>query len=89
MAPKILIFSIAIGADYSFDIKSGFSIAPAFSLHNNFDIASVWHYFLVVAVVVDNKNKLVWVQWHETNKLETKEYKQQKSTKKTIVSSFE
>ena len=40
-APRILIFSIAIGADYSFDIKSGFSIAPAFSLHNNFDIASV------------------------------------------------
>ena len=41
-APRILIFSIAIGADYSFDIKSGFSIAPAFSLHNNFDIASVY-----------------------------------------------
>ena len=41
MAPRILIFSIAIGADYSFDIKSGFSIAPAFSLHNNFDKASV------------------------------------------------
>ena len=41
MAPRILIFSITIGADYSFDIKSGFSIAPAFSLHNNFDIASV------------------------------------------------
>ena len=40
-APRILIFSIAMGADYSFDIKSGFSIAPAFSLHNNFDIASV------------------------------------------------
>ena len=40
-APRILIFSIAIGADYSFDIKSGFSIAPAFSLHNNFDVASV------------------------------------------------
>ena len=40
-APSILIFSIATGADYSFDIKSGFSIAPAFSLHNNFDIASV------------------------------------------------
>ena len=39
-APRILIFSIAIGADYSFDINSGFSIAPAFSLHNNFDIAS-------------------------------------------------
>ena len=40
-APRILIFSIAIGADYSFDIKSGFSIAPAFFLHKNFDIASV------------------------------------------------
>ena len=40
-APRILIFSIAICADYSFDIKSGFNIAPAFSLHNNFDIASV------------------------------------------------
>ena len=42
-APRILIFSIAIGADYSFDIKSGFSIVPAFSLHNNFNIASVHH----------------------------------------------
>ena len=40
-APRILMFSIAIGANYSFDIKSGFSIAPAFSLHKNFDIASV------------------------------------------------
>ena len=40
-APRVLIFSIAIGADYSFDVKSGFSIALAFSLHNNFDIASV------------------------------------------------
>ena len=40
-APRILIFLIAIGADYSFDIKSGFSITPAFSLHKNFNIASV------------------------------------------------
>jgi hypothetical protein len=39
--PRILIFSIPIGADYSFNVKSGFSIAPAFSLHKNFDIASV------------------------------------------------
>ena len=34
-------FLIAIGADYSFDIKSGFSIAPAFFLHKYFDISSV------------------------------------------------
>ena len=40
-APWILIFSIAIGAYYSFNVKSGFSIAPAFSLHKNFNIASV------------------------------------------------
>ena len=40
-APRILIFSIATCADYSCDIKSGFSIAPAFSWHKNFDIASV------------------------------------------------
>ena len=39
-APRIWIFSIAIGADYSIDIKSGFSIAPAFSLHKNFDVSS-------------------------------------------------
>ena len=40
-APRIWILSIAIGADYSIDIKSGFSIAPAFFLHKNFDLASV------------------------------------------------
>ena len=51
-APRILIFSIAIGADYSFDIKSGFSIAPAFSLHNNFDIASVWRLPRIVGKMV-------------------------------------
>ena len=44
-APRILIFSIAIGAGYSFDIKSGFSIAHSFSLHNNFNIASVHEFF--------------------------------------------
>ena len=42
-APRILIFSIAIDADYSHDIKSGFSVAPAFSLYKNFVTASVLH----------------------------------------------
>ena len=42
-APRMLILSIAIGANYSFDIKSCFSIAPAFSLYKNFDIASVYN----------------------------------------------
>ena len=31
--PRILILSIAIGADYSFDIKSGSCITPAFFLY--------------------------------------------------------
>ena len=39
--PKIRSGQVCKGADYSFDIKSGFSIAPAFSLHNNFYIACV------------------------------------------------
>ena len=51
-APRILIFSIAIGANYSFDIKSGFSIAPAFSLHNNFDIASVQRSKVMIVISV-------------------------------------
>ena len=37
--PRILILSIAIGADYSFDIKSSSNILPAYS----FDIASMVH----------------------------------------------
>ena len=57
-APRILIFSIVIGANYSFDIKSGFSIAPAFSLYNNFDIASVYttHTYYRSSIIF-------WVGW--------------------------
>ena len=44
-------------------------------------------YFLV-AVVIDNRNQLVLVELHKTNKLETKEYQQAKN-KKSIVSSLE
>jgi hypothetical protein len=45
-APRILILSIAMGAKYLFDIKSGFSIAPTFSLHKNFNIVSVSRNYL-------------------------------------------
>ena len=60
-----MIFSIAIGADYSFDIKSGFSIAPAFSLHNNFDIASVtregWVMCIFYSSLFPNKRMLIQI----------------------------
>ena len=40
-APRILIFSIAIGADYSFEVKSSEIWAPTFFKHNNSFIATV------------------------------------------------
>ena len=41
MAHRILIFSIAIGADYSYEIKNSEIQAPAFFKHNNSFIATV------------------------------------------------
>jgi hypothetical protein len=41
MAPMILIFSIAIGADYSYEMKNSEIWAPAFFKHNNSFIATV------------------------------------------------
>ena len=63
MAPRILIFSIAIGVDYSFDIKSGFSIAPAFSLYKNFDIASVTPNSTVSWINTVSTQILAWTEY--------------------------
>ena len=41
-APRILIFSIAIGADYSYEVKYSEVLAPAFFKHNNSFIATVF-----------------------------------------------
>ena len=41
MASRILIFSIAMGANYSFEVKNFEIWAPAFFKHNSF-IATVW-----------------------------------------------
>ena len=41
-APRILIFSIAIGADYSYEMKNSEILAPAFFKHNNSFIATVY-----------------------------------------------
>ncbi len=40
-APRSLIFSIAIGADYSYELKNSEAWAPAFFKHNNSFIATV------------------------------------------------
>ena len=40
-APRILIFSIAIDADYSYEVKNSEIWAPAFFKHNNSFIATV------------------------------------------------
>jgi hypothetical protein len=40
-APRILIFSIAMGADYSFEVKNIEIWVPAFFKHNNSSVATV------------------------------------------------
>ena len=40
-APRILSFSIAIGADYSYEVKNSEIWTPAFFKHNNSFIATV------------------------------------------------
>ena len=40
-APRILIFSIAIGVDYSYEVKNSEIWAPTFYKHNNSFIAAV------------------------------------------------
>ena len=44
MAPRILIVSIAMGADYSFEVKNIEIWAPAFFKHNNSSVATVYCY---------------------------------------------
>ena len=41
LVPRILIFSIAMGADYSFEVKNIEIWEPAFLKHNNSSVATV------------------------------------------------
>ena len=43
-APRILIFSIAVDANYSYEVKNSEIWAPAFYKHNNSFIAAVLSY---------------------------------------------
>ena len=51
-APRILIFSIAMGADYSFYVKSIATYAPAFLGHNNSVLARVLKYGMTNLILV-------------------------------------
>ena len=42
MAPRILIFSMAMGADYAFELIFNETCAPQFDGHNNSFLASVY-----------------------------------------------
>ena len=44
-APRILIFSIAKGADYSFEVKNIEIWVPVFFKHNNSSVATVFYSF--------------------------------------------
>ena len=55
MAPRILIFSIAMGADYSFYMKSIATYAPAFLRYNN----------SVLAIVLWQSNKPLEICQHQ------------------------
>ena len=54
MVPRILIFSIAKGADYSFEVKNIEIGVPAFFKHENSFVASVyiaaWGFLLYLAL---------------------------------------
>ena len=50
MAPRILIFFIAMGADYSFEVKNIEIWVPAFFKHNNSSVATVYRAVHVVLV---------------------------------------
>ena len=57
-APGILIFSIAIGADYSYEVKNSEIWAHAFFKHNNSSVATVW---IDVTNKIDIPQNLFWV----------------------------
>ena len=57
MAPRILIFSIAMGADYSFELNSIETYAPQFFGHNNLFLGSVNSYLMLQSTLVLEKRQ--------------------------------
>ena len=49
-APRILVFSMAMGADYSFELISIETYAPQFIGHNKFFLGSVIHTSVEIAL---------------------------------------
>jgi hypothetical protein len=52
MAPRILILSIAIGANYSYEVKNSEIWAPAFFKHNNSFIATVTRLYIRLCFIL-------------------------------------
>ena len=66
--PTILIFSIAMGADYSFEVKNIEIWVPAFFKHNNLFIATVlmkgvFLFFSVTNFSLMCLSRRVWSEW--------------------------
>ena len=70
MAPNILIFSIAMGADYSFELISIETYAPQFIGHNKFFLGSVGKRALT-RKIIDNlgSNYVMPILLHGTKQL--------------------
>ena len=60
MAAQIVIFSITMGADYSFYVKSIATYAPTFSRYNNSVLAIVNYNLLFGSFFVVKDNKKKW-----------------------------
>ncbi len=65
-APRILIFSVAIGANYSYEVKNSEIWAPAFFKHNNSFIATVLvtHHSQRTDIIHSNNSKIVHFEQH-------------------------
>ena len=61
-APRVLTFSIFIDADYSYEVKNSEIWAPAFFMHNNSFIATVWRegWANIARVEVTLQKRLGW-----------------------------
>ena len=53
MAPRILIFSIAIGADYSYEVENSEIWVPTFFKHNNSSVATMIHLYFDKAAQIE------------------------------------
>ena len=62
-APRILIFSMAMGADYAFELVFNETCAPQFNGHNNSFLASVGSYLPhLITLILCNDFHKTWIK---------------------------